>query len=199
MSSSNNLASTNSYGDAFKEHGESPKALHWTNYRSQALRLRILVADLEIEGKTILDAGCGMGDLLPFLYTKSANFTYLGVDIEPQFIKIAKKRYEGEQFKVFDPFTKPLGSFDLVLSSGVMNSNISNWLEARKQMISALFEQATEALAFNMAGGFEPAHTSGRIAYANAQDILDFCKALSPNIKLRYDYHPEDFTITIFK
>src|SRR3989344_7441211 len=197
-----NLASTESYPDALKKYGESPKALHWTNYRSTAVRFRELVADLDVEGKTILDAGCGMGDLLPFIYARSTNFTYLGVDVTPEFISIAKKRYEGENFKVFDPFTKnsrELGNFDIVLSGGVMNANIPNWLEKRQQMIATLFDRTTEVLAFNMAGGLGPIPHSKKIAYANAQDILDFCHTLSQRVIFRSDYHPKDFTIVMLK
>lgn len=199
MMALDNLASVNDYGEALGKHGESPRALHWTSYKSQAIRFRALVKDLDIEGKTILDAGCGMGDLIPFLYAKSTNFTYLGVDRQPEFIEIASRRYEGENFKVFDPFKKTAGSFDIVISSGVMNANMPDWLGIRKQMIASLFGQTAEVLTFNMAGGLEPPAPRGKIAYAKAQDILEFCRTLSDRVGLDTRYHPEDFTILMYK
>ena len=133
MGRKNSSTTAGDYKKSLAEHGEGPKALLWANYRIAAIRYKELVADIPIEGRSILDAGCGMGDLLPFLYAKSTNFRYLGVDTNNDFIKIAKKHYEGHEFKVADPFTKKIGRFDIVISSGVLNGNVDNWMEKRKK------------------------------------------------------------------
>lgn len=188
------------YKKGYKKHGESPKALHWVNYSSQAIRFKHLVADIDLENKTILDAGCGMGDLLPFIYVKSDHFDYLGVDTSEDFIKVAKKRYAGHKFQVGDPFSSRLRhKFDVVLSSGVMNHNVPGWLELRKAMIAHLFESTRETLAFNMAGAFNYIPPDNKIAYANAQEILDYCLNLCDNTSIKTGYSPYDFTITMFR
>ena len=71
---------TEDYEKSLRAYGESPKALLWWDYRSMAIRFRELVRDVPLDGKSVLDAGCGMGDLLPYLYAKSPDFRYLGVD-----------------------------------------------------------------------------------------------------------------------
>lgn len=188
------------YQQGLDDYGESPLALHWTDYRSMAIRFKYLVDELDIEGKSVLDAGCGMGDLLPYLYSKADNFDYLGVDINPGFIEIAKKRYEGHRFEVGNPFNGKFGrQFDVVVTSGVMNINVKNWQKHRKTMIKNLLGLSRQALAFNMAGGFQPLPHNSLIAYANAQEILDFCRQLSPKVNLRTGYLQDDFTITMFK
>jgi SAM-dependent methyltransferase len=188
------------YQKGLNEYGESPLALHWTDYRSMAIRFRNLVRDVDLDGRSVLDAGCGMGDLLPYLYAKASEFNYLGVDINPGFIDIAKKRYDGHKFKVGNPFSgKFKGSYDVVLSSGVMNINVTGWQQHRKVMIKNLFDLAGEALAFNMAGGPGPARSDSLIGYADANEILDFCKSLTSQVILRTDYLRDDFMITIFK
>jgi SAM-dependent methyltransferase len=190
---------TEDYEKSLKEYGAGPKALLWWDYRSMAIRFRELVTDISIDGKSILDAGCGMGDLLPFLYAKSTSFRYLGVDTNKGFINIAKERYEGHQFKVADPFKHKVGDFDVVISSGVMNGNRPGWLEQRKQMIKALFDQANQALVFNMAGGLKPIKHDSLIAYADAQEIFTYCGTLSKRVILRTQYLKKDFTIVMFK
>lgn len=187
------------YKKSLKEYGESPKALLWWDYRSMAIRFRELVKEVPLDGKSVLDAGCGMGDLLPYLYAKSTSFRYLGADINEGFIEIAKKRYEGHNFKVANPFKEKVGEFDVVISSGVMNGNYDDWLERRKEMIKALFDQAGQVLSFNMAGGLRPIPNDSLIAYADAQEIFDFCKKLSPRVILRAHYLQKDFTIVMFK
>jgi len=190
---------TEDYEKSLHEYGESPKSLLWWDYRSMAIRFRELVKDVPLDGKSVLDAGCGMGDLLPYLYAKSTSFRYLGVDKNPGFIEIAKKRYEGHSFKVGDPFKDRVGDFDVVISSGVMNGNHKDWLVKRKRMIEALFDQTKQVLSFNMAGGLRPIPNDSLIAYADAQEIFDFCKTLTPRLTLHTDYLHKDFTIVMFK
>jgi SAM-dependent methyltransferase len=187
------------YDEAFLKYGESPKSLQWYTYRSQALRFRQLVADVEIGGKKILDVGCGLGDLLPFLYAKSDNFRYLGLDISEDFIEVAKKRYEGHEFRTCDPFSQKVkGSFDVVLLSGVLNIKVPNWLEERKQRIKKLYQLANEVAVFNMSGGFKPIPEEPPVVYADTSEILDFCRTLAPKVILRAHYLTKDFTIDMF-
>ena len=187
------------YDWSLKQFGPGPKALLWWDYRSMAIRFRELVRDVPTQGKYILDAGCGMGDLLPFLYAKSPDFRYLGVDKNQEFIDIAKQRYEGHEFQVGDPFHKRLAMFDVVISSGVMNGNVEGWLAKRKKMISNLFDQTGEVLSFNMAGGLKPIPHDSLIAYADATEIFEYCKTLTDRVILRTDYLDKDFTIVMFK
>jgi SAM-dependent methyltransferase len=141
-----------------------------------------------------------MGDLLPFLYAKGKNFKYLGIDITPEFIEIARKRFEGHDFEVGDPFAENLGEkFDIVVSSGVMNANPDDWLNKRKAMITQLFSHSRKVLAFNMAGGLAEPSEVANIGYANSQEIFDFCTTLTKKIILRNHYHSKDFTIVMFR
>jgi len=191
--------SAGDYDKSLSEYGESPKALLWASYRIAAIRYKELVADVPVEGKTILDVGCGMGDVLPFLYAKSPNFKYLGADTNEGFIEIAKKRYEGHEFKIVDPFTDDIGRFDVVISCGVLNGNVDNWMEERKKAITSLFELANEVLAFNMAGGLTPIPSTPITAFADLQEVLAFCASLTPRLIVRNHYTSKGFTIVMFK
>ncbi len=187
------------YEKALKLYGPGPKALLWWDYRSMAIRFRMLAKHIPVNEKHILDAGCGLGDLLPFLYAKSPNFKYLGVDINKEFIELAKKHYEGHRFEVGDPFNKSVGKFDVVISSGVMNGNVPGWLAKRKRMIKNLWDQTDEVLAFNMAGGLEPIAPDPLIAYADPNEIYEYCRTLAKHVKLDTSYLDKDFTIVMSK
>jgi SAM-dependent methyltransferase len=141
------------YQRAYSTHGYSPKALQWNNYQSAATRYKALVDRTVPSDKRILDAGCGMGDLLPFILAKGTPAHYLGVDITPEFIDIATNHYLGFDFMVANPFDSSFSRvFDIVYCCGVLNMGGDNWLEKRKGMISKLFSLCTNTLAFNMAG-----------------------------------------------
>jgi SAM-dependent methyltransferase len=190
---------TEDYDKSLAQYGPGPKALLWWDYRSMGIRFHELTKDIPVEGKSILDAGCGMGDLLPYLYAKSTNFRYLGVDKTKGFIDIATRRYEGHDFKVADPFKRKVGMFDVVISSGVMNGNVKNWRAKRQKMIQSLFDQTGEVLAFNMAGGIKSIPDDPLIAYADPMEILQFCKSLTNRVILRTNYLAKDFTVIMFK
>ena len=53
-----------SYQKTFKKYGAHPKALRWTLKKAAEIRYSELVADLDFEGKSILDIGCGFGDII---------------------------------------------------------------------------------------------------------------------------------------
>lgn len=58
---------------------------------------------------SILDIGCGWGRLLDLL-PEGWNEEYLGIDISPDFIKIAREKYPERSFGVGDVRTLPLVS-----------------------------------------------------------------------------------------
>lgn len=193
------MTTAGDYDKAFEEHGESPKALHWSSYRVPAVRFSELVKDLPVEGRSILDAGCGMGDLLPFLYSKSTDFKYLGADTKAEFIDVAKRRYEGHEFVVADAVNDDLGKFDVVIASGILNGNVENWMEKRQSAIRNLFDKTSEVLAFNMSGSVNPIPNTDITAFADLKEIFGFCAGLTPKIIVRAHYTKRGFAIIMFK
>ena len=88
-----------------------------------------------IEGKEILDIGCGEGELSTQLAKLGARVT--GIDISPELIDVARQRAVADQvqdrveFLVWDILEKPLPKerFDLVTCSAVLHHvNISAFL-----------------------------------------------------------------------
>ena len=190
------------YRAFLQKHANSFKALGWVTKKAQIDRFQELLSDLDINGQTILDAGCGFGDLVPFLKKHSKNFTYLGVDQMNEFIQIARKNHPNYKFLSHDYFGNPMpDKFDIIIASGSINSNIANPLHYRKKAIKVMFNHAKKAVAFNMAGSFpQPQNrSSSRIYYANSLEILKYCLALTPKVIFRHHYRQKDFTVILFK
>lgn len=66
---------------------------HAANARSAELLARLVPV-----GCRVLDAGCGCGDLRPVL----AGREYVGVDLVPEFIAVARVAHPGDRFEVAD-------------------------------------------------------------------------------------------------
>lgn len=73
----------------------SVESLGWRSQVSQQLRYQQLIKVGDLNGASVLDIGCGYGDLKAFLDLHAVDFDYIGVDQMPEFIAEARKRYAG--------------------------------------------------------------------------------------------------------
>ncbi len=192
----------NAYQRAFKKHKGSIRSLMWSSYASAVIRYREITKDIDFNNKTILDVGCGFGNIIPFIAAKSTGFQYTGIDLTKEFVEEAEKRYPDYEFVTGNYFKKPLpGKFDIILCSGALNGNYGKGTaEIRKRAIRMLFNHCKVAIAFNMAGGIFPVNKENSIiCYANSMEILKYCATLSKRLILRNHYHDKDFTIVAFR
>lgn len=201
-----------SYRRTYKKYGVNARSLQYPSSKAQAKRFRELVTDIDFENRSVLDIGCGFGDIIPFILSmrktnlfieaKTRNVDYTGVDIVPEFIEVCRQKYPKYNFVIVDYFRNPLKKkFDIIITSGALNANIKNPYTYRKKAIKVMWEHSNEIVAFNMAGGNpQPQNKKGnRVYYANLNKIVDFCKTLTTNIIIRKAYSPKDFTIIIYK
>lgn len=100
--------------DGVAAQGEGWRKRHAYYHRSVARLVRFLVGP----GRSVLDVGCGMGDLLAALEPSQG----LGIDLSPRMIETARARHPALEFQVADAQELDLGgrSFDVVLLSDVL-------------------------------------------------------------------------------
>jgi phosphoethanolamine N-methyltransferase len=99
---------------------------------------------LDMQGKRVLDIGCGLGGPAFFL-ARNYGANVVGTDLEPQLIEVAKRRAKKHGLEAKTKFhvveAGPLGfpdeSFDFVVSSGAF-TQISNKLEMFKEVLRVL-------------------------------------------------------------
>lgn len=190
------------YRKAFEKYGVDARALHWVSKKAQELRVKELIKDLDFEKKSVLDVGCGFGDIIPFIQKKAKRFKFTGVDLVPEFLEVARNRYPNYEFLITNYFKNPLeDKFDIVITSGTLNGSIKNALEYRKRAIKTIFEHAKEACAFNMAGGHpQPENKKGyKVYYVDSLEIFEFCLTLTSKIIFRQHYRKRDFTVVMVK
>ncbi len=202
MNNAFNQAKIEEYQAKFREHKGSPKSLKWTSNESAVERYRQIVADIDFESKSILDVGCGFGDIIPYIAAETQSFKYAGIDMVPEFVELAQQRYPDHDFHVGTYFESPLKQqFDIVLCCGALNSNMENAIEYRKQAIATMFAHANTAVVFNMAGHHpRPKYPdTSTVYYADSKEILEYCYTLTSKLILRQHYSKKDFTVVLFK
>lgn len=170
--------------------------LGWRNRESQDLRFDALCRWGDMSGMSVMDLGCGHGDLKPFLDERFEAVRYLGIDFLPEFVQEATRRHGNlpdTHFLKADFTNTGLPDVDVVVASGSLNYRTENVLFAYST-IARIWEVAARGVAFNMLDA-EAVGDEGILAGYAPDEILSFCRNLDPEAEIVRDYSPEDFTI----
>jgi len=193
----------NHYNRKIKKYRNGPKAVGWGNKKSQLIRFQILSEIGDLNNKTILDVGCGTGDLYGFL-TKKKKIKikrYLGIDVNPLMIKRARKKYLEADFEVRDLLKNTIKEpFDYVLESGVFGLKIPHWGKLTYEILIRMFKISKIGMGANFLSDFVPFKKDRSSYFVNPGEILTFaCNHLTSKLILRHDYLPHDFTVFFYK
>ncbi|MFA5035513.1 MAG: class I SAM-dependent methyltransferase [Candidatus Margulisiibacteriota bacterium] len=199
------------------EHGPNHKALDWNSPESQRLRFRIfqeiLVYGRKSTGISLLDLGCGLGDLYGYFKTEKLlqkhRLQYTGYDISPKLIEAAQKRFPEADFEVKDLLeAKHLPRFDYILACGIFNIRTGSeeeHLDFIREMIYRMYELAGFGVALNfLSQGTLPIAdpqglNSTQYYYFDPEKILNFVRYACNKYIVRHDYHEGDFTVFLLK
>ncbi len=163
----------------------------------QALYLEILTAIGFPPTATVLDVGCGYGDLYAYLLNRGYKGYYVGIDLMPHFIEQARQRFPEAHFVLGDMISAELEPCDYALASGLFDYHTPNIETRWSQTIHRMFELARCGIAWN---GLT-ARLPGRVDLwpQPLPRVLDLCANLSPYYSIRCDYDPLHFTACVYK
>ena len=175
------------------EKSES-KCLGWENEQAQELRFEILERVI-FPGASILDVGCGLGNLYDYLKNREYSFKYTGVDILPQMIEPAKKKNPQAEFicgNLFCDDLLPGKKFDIVYASGIFNIELGNNDDFLRNALQKFVSLSNKFIVFNLL------HTRSKTKEAgyyyqtpnNVQKLLPQIK----NVTFIDDYLDNDFS-----
>lgn len=191
------------FNKTIKKHEKGAKAVSWGSKDSQFIRFKILSEIGDLNNKTILDVGCGLGDFYGFL-TKDKNLKlkgYLGIDITRSMIAKARKKYPKAKFEIRDLLEElPEEPFDYVFESGIFNLKSPNWEKFTYAMLKKMYKISKIGVGVNFLSTWTPFKRDNTSAYADPCKILKFIHShLTSRVILRQDYRPNDFTIFLYK
>jgi len=176
------------------------KSLGWKGGDSQQKRFEVLSEVADLNGTSILDLGCGQGDLKGFLDNIFSDFSYIGIDQMPEFIAEGQMRYghlPNTHFYQRDFSTVALPQVEYVIACGALGYRCANpnWFN---EMIAKMYASASRALVFNMLDvATFPDHPL--LVGHDVEEIVAFCKILSPRVEVNSRYLEDDFTIYMYR
>lgn len=191
------------YTTRLKQYSYSPKTLGWDKGK-QEIRFGILTSQYDFENKSVLDIGCGFGDLNKVLRKKNkSTYTYYGIDLVEDLVIKGKELYHGPsvRFDVGDFLEKEFSeTFDYAIASGIFNFKLKDG--DNYEYIEASFEKTLkiciDGFAFDFLSDkvdYEYEHTF----HSSPEKVLSIAYRFSRNIILRNDYMPFEFSLFVFK
>lgn len=185
--------------DKFQGNPEDSRSVGWSDRALQWKRFEALTSVVPIEGKSILDLGCGLGNLVDYLSEKDWKGDYTGWDLSDKMVKICRDRFPDMAFDVMDILNYDGEKrFDVVVASGLFCVPLSDETRYHKT-IEKMFSLCREAIAFNLIStyvNFQEDH----LRYTSPDEIFDFCKKnLTRYVALRHDYMPFDYAVYAYK
>jgi SAM-dependent methyltransferase len=186
------------FNENLRLYGYDPRSLGWIPGTQEA-RFRVLTAIGDLEGCSVLDVGCGFGDLYEYLCRNGVNVDYTGIDLCPDILEIARQRHPDASFVAADfEEAKIEGCFDWAFESGVFNYKISGHEPWVRNMVRKMFRVVRKGIAIdflNRRGGM----LSAGLYHPDPADIYAMCCRLSRRVTLRCDYKPTEFCVYLYR
>lgn len=181
------------YTSAIEKHGDSSRGVHWNSVHSQEKRFKVLLSCIDDEGFSLVDAGCGFGDLHAYLQNKQIPFSsYTGLDLSPSMVKIAREK-TGCEILECDICRDILVPADYYICSGAMNilSRFDTYLFIRN-----CYEASTKGFVFNLLMGEDDSLVYNHFYPKDLQNLFD---ELGARVIIKKGYLKHDFTVFMKK
>ena len=181
------------YAQCLEQYGTTAEGLHFHSAHTQVERFRVLRALLpeSLESVTLVDVGCGFGDLHRFLdQTGDRPERYIGVDIHERMVETARER-TGAEILLLDALFDPLPQADYTVCSGAMNTLTR---DETRLFIERCFAASRKGFVFNLLHGHDRSLTYN---YREPAEIEEWAAALGAACSIVDGYLHEDFTAAL--
>ncbi|WP_319416264.1 class I SAM-dependent methyltransferase [Marispirochaeta aestuarii] len=171
--------------------------LDWEDQESQFCRFDVLVRKIDLSGKSLLDLGCGVGDLCSYLQQKGIEASYTGVDILEKMILEARRRCPPGRFIKADLLREnPFGNerFQVAFCSGIFNLETGDNERLLDAYLTRLQDLTTEAVVINLLS-IASRDQQDKYHYFDPDSVIKRAGGLFPLAEIEAGYLSNDFTL----
>ena len=194
------------YAGRVREHGATARGVDWNSEASQLLRFDQFARLLDAPGEiAITDYGCGYGALVDWLERRGGAYSYIGFDLSPEMIALAKARHAANPACRFTTSEADLGATDYTLASGIFNVKLeatdAEWTAYVHDVIHHMAGMSRRGFAFNMLTiNSDPDKRRADLYYADPSEVTALCRArYSREVEVLENYGLYEFTILVRK
>jgi trans-aconitate methyltransferase len=190
------------YYQAAIKQGDTPWAQNdYGSERSQQRRFATVVESLGIRsGDVVVDVGCGTGEFGRYLWSQGLNVKYIGYDVVPEMVEIARERVPSSEVWCLDAFTFSITHGDFVVCLGVLGvvqGNAEQRWDKFRDLWANMMSHATQGAAATAQVEAHGLKKDGLRWYMGMDEVSDgvvYLRDKYPTVgwQLRMDYHPHD-------
>jgi len=186
------------YDRHLRDFGDHPQAVRWTPEGQTKRYEAFLSLAGDLTGRTVLDFGCGKGDLCGFLRSKGVDCEYHGIDMNESLVSFARTKYPSVDFRSLDIEEELIDDiYDVIIACGVFNLRVGGIRESMENTLKRIFDRCNGVLYFN-ALSWNTAVRDVELYYVRPEEMLVFLrKELSPHVVLRDDLVKGDLYFSV--
>ena len=199
------------YAGCFANHGPTVQGVDWGSdaERHLASQRRMLAVMRHGEAGTptrpsLLDVGCGYGNLYELARELKVEVDYHGIDLCADMVTAARTRHPAAGWHVGDllGFAKPR-SFDYLVSNGVLTQKLDvsfpDMDRYARSLVRAMFDACRCGIAFNVMTT-RVNFTQSHLYYKNPVELLGWCmEEITPCVRLDHGYRAYDYTLYLYR
>jgi cyclopropane fatty-acyl-phospholipid synthase-like methyltransferase len=194
------------YSGKLAQHGATARGVDWNSEDSQRLRFDQLARVFEgARGTfTVLDYGCGVGALVPYLSERFPAFELTGFDVAEEMVATARSLHGAPRVH-FTTSIDDSERFDYVVASGIFNVRMHHEAAAWRTYIEDTLERfhrlSVRGFAFNILTSYsDPEYMRQDLYYGDPRELFDLCvRRFSRRVAVLHDYPLYEFTIIVRK
>jgi SAM-dependent methyltransferase len=194
------------FDERVRLYGAGLQSVDWKSRTAQYNRFRELLKVVDFTAPfSIIDYGCGDGELVRFLQSMNADFQYFGFDVSTQMVEAARKEFSTSKNCLFSTRIEDFPAADYTVASGIFNlkfeADDEDWKELMRATIAKMNALSYKGFAFNALTIYSDVEfRRADLFYADPLFWFDFCKRnVSRFVSLLHDYPEYDFTIIVRK
>ncbi|GGM25192.1 class I SAM-dependent methyltransferase [Dactylosporangium sucinum] len=169
----------------------------WGSAALQRIRFDALLRATAFAGGTVLDWGCGPGDLYFHLTKLDLPFTYVGTDIDPRMVELASSRGVPD-VRLVDLDFRPERTYDYVLASGIFQFQDPDDPLYFLPILEAMYDNSARAAAATFLSAHRrAADKAPDELYVDAATIARIAAAITDRWVVDHAYHPDAGDLTV--
>lgn len=193
------------YRSRLHSFADSPETLGWGGGRErQEARFETHCQIEEFAGKpilSVLDVGCGFGDMGAYLARTRPQVRYVGVDVNPDLLAVGREKYPELDLRVHDVLEADLAErFDLVCESGIFNYQLRHegQHEYIRKMLGRFFGLCTVGVSADFMSAYVDFKHENAFHFPEAAAVA-VGRELSKRFVLRGDYLDYEYCLQVLR
>ena len=188
------------YLDAVQRHGAKFQSLLWASPSAQEARFAALARACQLEGRIVLDAGCGRADFLDYLLAQNIHpARYIGIEAVETLARAAEAKCPPHASIMRGDFidnpTLLDQNADVIVFCGSLNTLRTDDFY---QTLHLAWQYTRGELAFNFLCSTQLA-AGKHLTWHAIADVLDFAHTMTADVALDTTYRDGDCTIAMKK